>query len=85
MRSWIMRVILLGSTTLVASGCASSQEWATWRDHPAHFASFEHMFFSARNTEGSAPRVTRDDVDAARTEQWWGKVLTVSPEQVIQE
>ena len=36
-------------------GCATGEEWATWKAHPTHFASGEHMFFSVRNKEGSAP------------------------------
>ena len=85
MRSWIVRVLLLGGITIVASACASSDEWSEWLKHPSHFATGDHLMFSFRNTEGSAPRVTRLDIDAARSEQWWGKVITVSPEQIIQQ
>jgi len=85
MRSWIFRVFLLGSVTLVASGCASSEEWAEWTKHPSHFATGEHLFFSFRNTEGSGAKVTRADIERARTEQWWGKVITASPEQLIEQ
>jgi hypothetical protein len=28
--------------------------------------------------------VTRTDVEAARQESWWGKAITVSPEQIFQ-
>jgi hypothetical protein len=28
--------------------------------------------------------VSRTDVDAARSENWWGKAITVSPEQIFQ-
>jgi len=41
--------------------------------------------FSVRNREGGAPRVARRDVEASRNENWWGKVITVSPEQIFQE
>ncbi len=85
MRPLIMRALLLGSVMLAASACASSEEWAEWRKHPTHFASGGHAMFSMRNTEGSAPRVTRSEIDRARAEQWWGKVITVSPEQIIQQ
>ena len=85
MRSWIPRVLLLGSIMLVASACATSEEWSEWLKHPSHFATGDHLFFSFRNTEGSAPRVTRTDIDEARTEQWWGKAITVSAEQIIQQ
>lgn len=85
MQARIMRALLFGSIMLAVSGCATSQEWNDWLNHPSHYASFSHIGFSFRNTEGSAPRVTRADIEQARTEQWWGKVITVSPEQVIQQ
>jgi hypothetical protein len=77
--------ILLGVTVLLAaSGCASSEEWQTWRDHPTHFASGDHMFFSTRNTEGKTPRVTRQDIALARDQGWWGKAITVNQEQILE-
>lgn len=77
--------ILLGATVLLAaSGCASSDEWKTWRDHPTHFASGDHMFFSTRNSEGSSPRVTRQDIAMARDQGWWGKAITVNQEQILE-
>jgi hypothetical protein len=85
MRTWLARVFLLGSVVIVASGCATSEEWAEWTKHPSHFSTGGHLMFSFRNTEGSAPRVTRGDIERARSEQWWGKVITVSPEQIIQQ
>jgi len=36
------------------------------------------------NKDGSNPRVSRSDVDAARQETWWGKAITVNPEQIFQ-
>lgn len=85
MRAWITRILLLGGILTGATACASSEEWAEWMKHPSHFASGDHLMFSFRNTEGSAPRVTRAEVERARSEQWWGKVITVSPEQIIQQ
>ena len=85
MRSWIARALFLSGIMLVASACASSEEWSEWRKHSSHFATGDHLMFSFRNTEGSAPRVTRSDIDAAGNDQWWGKVITVSPEQIIQQ
>ena len=85
MRSWTPRVLLLSGIMLVASACATSEEWSEWTKHPSHFATGDHLFFSFRNTEGSAPRVTRSDINEAGTQQWWGKVITVSPEQIIQQ
>lgn len=85
MRTWITRALFLSGLMLVASACASSEEWAEWGKHSTHFASGGHVTFSFRNTEGSAPRVTRSEIERARAEQWWGKVITVSPEQIIQQ
>lgn len=85
MRTWIARALLLGGVVLAASGCATSEEWSEWTRHPSHFATGDHLTFSFRNTEGSAPRVTRGDIDRARSEEWWGKAITVSSEQIIQQ
>ncbi|MEK7362827.1 MAG: hypothetical protein AAB016_02515 [candidate division NC10 bacterium] len=85
MRTRITRALLLGGVLLAASACATSEEWAEWAKHPTHFASGGHAMFSLRNTEGSAPQVTRSEIERARAEQWWGKVITVSAEQIIQQ
>ena len=77
--------IAVGGLAGLLSGCATSEEWADWRGHTTHFASGTHGFFSLRNNkDGSNPRVSRTDVDAARQENWWGKAITVSPEQIFQ-
>ncbi len=68
---------------VLAAGCATSQEMATWKQHPTHFASGDHLSFSIKNTEGH-PRVTRRDVALARDEAWWGKPITVSQEQILE-
>ena len=69
---------------LVVFGCASADEWATWKEHPAHFASGEHLKFSVRNREAQAARVTRQDVALARDQSWWGKAITVDQQQIIE-
>jgi hypothetical protein len=51
---------------MVVAGCASNEEWATWKQHPTHFASGDHGFFSIRNRDDSAKRVTRQDIALAR-------------------
>jgi len=77
--------VLLGVTALLAvGGCASSEEWQTWRDHPSHFASGDHLFFSTRHPEGSQPRVTRQDVAMARDQGWWGKPITVDQGEILE-
>jgi hypothetical protein len=73
---------MLGAS--LVSGCATREQWAEWRSHSSHFASGQHMAFSMRNTEGSAPSVRRADVEASRIENWWGQVVTVSPDQIFQ-
>lgn len=77
--------VLVVSVALVASACATSEEWATWRAHPTHFASSPHLTFSIRHRDGVAPRVTRQDIARARAEAWWGKPVTVSPDQIIEQ
>jgi len=74
-------VPLLGAAMLLA-GCATGEEWGTWKNQGAHFASADHMYFSVRNT-GPA-KVTRQDINTARTEGWWGRPVTVSQEQILE-
>jgi hypothetical protein len=69
---------------MAVAGCASGEEWRTWKDHPTHFASGEHLFFSTRNKEGAPPRVKRQDIVLAREEGWWGKPIAVSQEQILE-
>jgi len=80
-RRWGLAVAAI---VLGVSGCATSEEWATWKSHPSHFASGDHLVFSVRNREGSAAKVTRSDVTMARDEAWWGKPITVSQEQILE-
>jgi hypothetical protein len=84
MRVMRLRLLLVGGVLVAVTGCASGEEWATWKAHPTHFASGEHMFFSVRNREGAPPRVTRQDITLARNEGWWGKPITVSQEQILE-
>ena len=82
MRTHAVRLIALAGIVGVTAGCATSQEWATWRQHPTHFASGEHLSFSMRNSE-TAPHVTRQDIALARDEGWWGKPITVGQERIL--
>ncbi len=79
-----VRILLIGGAMLATVGCASSDEWSTWKEHRTHFASGDHMFFSVRNREGKSARVTRGDIAMARDEGWWGKPITVSQEQILE-
>ena len=84
MRSDRLRILLVVGVLLAMAGCATSEEWATWKAHPAHFASKDHMSFSLRNSEGSTARVSRQDIAMARDESWWGKPITVSQDQILE-
>ena len=76
-------VLSVLSVGVVVAGCATSTEWDTWKSHPAHFASGDHAVFSLRNSD-NAVRVSRADLDVARTESWWGKPLTVDQTQILE-
>jgi hypothetical protein len=67
---------------MLVAGCATNEEWSTWKQHPTHFASGDHGFFSIRNRDDSAKRVTRQDIALARDQGWWGRPITVSQEQI---
>ena len=82
-----MRRMMLVSVLCVGAGvagCATPEEWKTWREHPTHWASGDHGFFSLRNREGKAARVTRNDIAMARDQGWWGKPLTVDQAQILE-
>ena len=85
MRSKIVTAAALIVVAFLAGGCATSEQWAEWRSHTTHFASGEHgMFSMANNMSGTNARVTRLDIENSRTQNWWGKSITVEPGQVIQ-
>ena len=84
MRSTGWRLLLIGGALVVVAGCATSEEWRTWKEHPTHYASGDHGFFSLRNREGKSAKVTRDDIALARDQGWWGKPITVSSEQILE-
>ena len=69
---------------LLLMGCATAEEWDTWKAHTSHFASGDHLKFSWRNGEDKASRVTRGDVALARDQNWWGKAITVDQQQIIE-
>lgn len=80
----VSRGAMLLVFTVLITGCATSQEWAEWKQHPSHFASGDHAFFSVRHREGATARVTRSDMATARSESWWGKAITVSSDEIQQ-
>jgi hypothetical protein len=86
MRSRILPAALTLGVLFLTTACATSEQWAEWRGHTTHFASGQHASFSfSNNLEGTNPRVTRADIEASRTQNWWGKTITVSPGQIFQQ
>ena len=82
----IIRATLVVAVLFLTGACATSEDWKVWLGHNTHFASGEHGLFSMRNNkDGSNPRVTRSDIEDARTQTWWGiYAITVSPSQIFQ-
>ncbi len=54
MRSVRLRWLLVGGALLAVAGCATGEEWATWKAHPTHFASGEHL------VDGHTQRIVGD-------------------------
>jgi hypothetical protein len=73
MRSPMTILFLLVALIVLGVGCAPSEEWQDWRTSSLR-----------NNKDGSNPRESRTGVAAAQTENWWGKVITVSPEQIFE-
>lgn len=83
----IARGGLIACALLLTAGCAGREDWNMWLSHNTHFASGGHGIFSIRNNkDGSDPRVTRSDIEAARRENWWGVyAVNVTPSQIFQD
>ena len=77
------RSVMMGTALLLAGGCASGEEWNTWRSNTSHFASKEHFDFSMKNSSGT-PNVTRQDVAMASSQNWFGKAVTVNQDQILE-
>lgn len=75
------RSVVMG-TALLLAGCASGEEWNTWRSNTSHFASKEHFDFSMKNRGGTAT-VTRQDVAMAQRQNWFGQAVTVDQGQIL--
>ena len=78
LRWWLL---LIAAVMFSMSGCASSQDWASWRQHPTHFASGDHAGFSMRhgNPHRADPEITDADVKIAGDEAWWGQLMPPAP------
>ena len=77
------RSFVIGSALLLAGGCASSEEWQTWRSNTSHFASKEHFDFSMKNRSDGSRNVTRQDVAMAQQQNWFGRAVTVDQGQIL--
>ena len=69
-RNWLPMVMAL---VLVSTGCATQREWGVWRSHSTHFATDDHLAFSATNAVAGAPRITPELMDKAKGQGWWGR------------
>ena len=69
-RNWLPMVMALA---LVSTGCATQREWGTWRAHPTHFATDNHLSFSVTSAVAGAPRITPELMQVAKSEGWWGR------------
>ena len=59
MRGTKGRLLLAGTALLLSAGCATTDEWATWSQNTAHFASIEHYRFSVKNRPARSGRNPR--------------------------
>jgi len=78
--------VVLGIGLLLApAGWVTSAGWQEWRDQTTSFASGQHGTFSpCNNSDGSNRRVWRTRIPAANIENWSGKAITVSPQQIFE-
>jgi hypothetical protein len=67
---------------LALGACATPEQWKEWRAHSTHFASGDHLRFSMRN-RGTVPHVSRQDVQMASAQTWWGDPVVVRPDQIF--
>ena len=84
MRRKHWRSVVLGASLFALGGCATSEEWDVWKSNSSHFASGQHFTFSMKNREGMAAVVTREDITLARQQNWFGRPVTVSQEQILE-
>jgi hypothetical protein len=84
MRGKYRQLLVMGTSLLLVGGCASNEEWNTWRSNTSHFQSKEHFDFSMRNSGDSKGTVTKNDVALAQSQSWFGQPVTVSQEQILE-
>ncbi len=77
-----LTVVLWIGLLAAPAGWIPSAGWQEWRDHLMSFASGRPSTFSScTKSDGSTPRVWRTRIPTASGENWWGKAITVSPQQ----
>ena len=76
LRWWLL---LIAAVMFSMSGCASPRDLAVWQEHPTHYASTDHLTFSARNPAGNEPVITEADQAKAEAEGWWGYLIPPEP------
>ena len=81
---FVGRLVLISGALVATASCATSEAWRIWSSHGTHFASLDHLSFSARNQEETARRVTRPDIATAQEEAWWGERVTVTQEEILE-
>ena len=86
MRARMIGAALVVGVASLSAGCASREDWNMWLSHSSHFASGDHASFSMKNNkDGSNPKVSRSDIEAARNQNWWGLyAVNVDPSQIFQ-
>jgi hypothetical protein len=72
-------LLLLSAVMFSMSGCASGTDWQTWAEHRTHYASADHMTFSAKK-HPTAESITPTDTETATREEWWGRLV---PEEFV--
>jgi hypothetical protein len=75
-------LLLLSAVMFSMSGCATLEDWHVWSAHPAHFASAEHLAFSAKSHK-TAASITDADAAAAAREDWWGRLVPQEKKTVV--
>jgi len=67
-------LLLLSAVMFSMSGCATRADWQMWAGHPAHFASANHLTFSAKSHPTTAS-ISETDIKTAEREEWWGRLM----------
>jgi hypothetical protein len=83
MRNAIRTGVFLLTVAVGAGACANPEQWKEWKAHSSHFASGDHLIFSAKN-QGQTPRVRTSDQRMASAQSWWGDPVLVRPDQIFQ-